>query len=935
VGWVVVAGFVISACDATAGVRRDDYGDIDDSDYISLGSAPDYASIGQVHATYPNYPNDPASASGVLIADRWVLTAGHVVGRLPIVGTPSAVEFAIEGTTYSAVEWFAEPSFFYDYYSDTLYGHDIGLIRLDDSVSTVAFAQRYSGLDEQNAVATIVGFGNAGEGSYGEIQNTFGTKRAGHNVINQFYRTPNRDGGPAFEDNYLVADFDNPSRVSDSTMGDTSPLATEYIVAHGDSGGGLFIDVNDTAYLAGINSFIGRGPGESDSPGNLNSDYGDVQYFTRVSLLNGWIDDHLSSVYWEGESSNSFEVAANWEDGNVPDTNNIAVFNKAGSYTVTMGSDAHNKGLRVSQGNATLDLGGNAYTLSETLAQPSISVGSPTSATLTVSNGSLSAMDAELGAESYGIAGNLIAGAGAILTFSGSVSFRSAGGAAVAMELVVNNGATLYADSVIIPAGSGDRAKLKVDGAATIHSLQIGTSPVDSLPIYLIDGSGDLSITGESDWYTGYMGGSGKTLITESGSLRIHVDGQDVWADPRNFRPIENQGTITTLGAGIFQIGSTLNNKAFALFDVADNAGFRFGILNNEMNGLIRKSGGNGSTTFDQTTINNIGTLQVESGTLLLTGSVPQLSGSTLSGGTWNVLNGSTLSITIGSNITSLGVDATVRLSGATAAFDKISTLHTNNGRFQIDGGKNFSAVGAFSNNGTLSVGSGSTMSAAGTLTNNGRTEGTGTVTANITSHGIISPGQSTGVLTIDGNATLFNDSRIDIELGGITAGTEYDRLLVTGSATLNGVLHLDLINGFSPTVGNSFDIFDWGGPVGGTFTTLDLPLLTGGLAWIMNQLYTTGVLTVGLPGDFNFDGVVDTADYIVWRKIDGTPEGYNTWRANFGRTVSSSASVGDSSDYPARVPEPTSLLLIVLGAMAFSARSRRRYSAAPFPSGF
>ena len=36
--------------------------------------------------------------------------------------------------------------------------------------------------------------------------------------------------------------------------------------------------------------------------------------------------------------------------------------------------------------------------------------------------------------------------------------------------------------------------------------------------------------------------------------------------------------------------------------------------------------------------------------------------------------------------------------------------------------------------------------------------------------------------------------------------------------------------------------------------------------------------------GDYNDDGAVNAADYVVWRKTDGTPEGYNTWRANFGK---------------------------------------------------
>ena len=35
---------------------------------------------------------------------------------------------------------------------------------------------------------------------------------------------------------------------------------------------------------------------------------------------------------------------------------------------------------------------------------------------------------------------------------------------------------------------------------------------------------------------------------------------------------------------------------------------------------------------------------------------------------------------------------------------------------------------------------------------------------------------------------------------------------------------------------------------------------------------------------DFNGDGVVDSADYVVWRKFDGTTDGYNAWRGELRR---------------------------------------------------
>jgi hypothetical protein len=75
-----------------------------------------------------------------------------------------------------------------------------------------------------------------------------------------------------------------------------------------------------------------------------------------------------------------------------------------------------------------------------------------------------------------------------------------------------------------------------------------------------------------------------------------------------------------------------------------------------------------------------------------------------------------------------------------------------------------------------------------------------------------------------------------------------------------------------------------------------DLNPIPYALAW------WAGADTRGKPGDFNNDGKVDSADYIVWRKSDGSNEGYGDWRANFGTIYSGSGSS------LASVPEPSTL---------------------------
>jgi hypothetical protein len=55
----------------------------------------------------------------------------------------------------------------------------------------------------------------------------------------------------------------------------------------------------------------------------------------------------------------------------------------------------------------------------------------------------------------------------------------------------------------------------------------------------------------------------------------------------------------------------------------------------------------------------------------------------------------------------------------------------------------------------------------------------------------------------------------LEIELGGLTAGTEHDRVDIAGQASLDGTLDLVLIFGFVPVAGDAFTIMNFGSRVG------------------------------------------------------------------------------------------------------------------------
>jgi autotransporter-associated beta strand protein len=219
----------------------------------------------------------------------------------------------------------------------------------------------------------------------------------------------------------------------------------------------------------------------------------------------------------------------------------------------------------------------------------------------------------------------------------------------------------------------------------------------------------------------------------------------------------------------------------------------------------------------------------------------------------------------------------------------------------------------------------------AGTLTLSGNSSFTGGLNLNDGTTRIVGPSAAgQGALTMASPATL------SILLGGTTQFTQYDHVNVLGQLSLAGTLNVSLINSFSPAIGNSFDILDWG-TLNGTFATVQLPDLGGRIVWDSSQLYTTGTLSVQntfYAGDINRDSRVDVADVSALMLALNDLSKYQS--AN-NLTPAQLALVGDltgdgqvnnadlqglinllanggGSDSLTAVPEPATLILALLG---------------------
>ena len=178
---------------------------------------------------------------------------------------------------------------------------------------------------------------------------------------------------------------------------------------------------------------------------------------------------------------------------------------------------------------------------------------------------------------------------------------------------------------------------------------------------------------------------------------------------------------------------------------------------------------------------------------------------------------------------------------------------NTSTGSFTITDGRNFTSPSSvdFANAGSVSVGSGSTFTTGGTRNytqSGGSTQLNGTLTAgggsanfnggvlfgnggtvngNVTMAGTIAPAatingsnvpQTAGQLNINGNYTQTSAGIFNLGLSGLTAGTQFGFLGISGNALIDGTLNVNLLSTFFPAVGDTFKFLTTGGSVTGTF---------------------------------------------------------------------------------------------------------------------
>lgn len=359
----------------------------------------------------------------------------------------------------------------------------------------------------------------------------------------------------------------------------------------------------------------------------------------------------------------------------------------------------------------------------------------------------------------------------------------------------VDNGSTTVAGLRIEKTGGSETA------TASNGQLVVGDHAAGRM---------DIAAGGLLNTYRGYMGGSSDGVGVAMVAGRWKASGS-IWVGNAGNGTLNvlNGGTLTSAGNGYLGYENTA--VGYAAVDGPNSAWTMAASLFIGGTGLA--PGGSG-----QLLIRNGGRVNAASVTLYNTG-VLALGANASLGGPFTALGGTLDTI---NNITfpnsfTLGTGGLiVRTNGYNSTFSGAlsgSGGLTKTGSFTGSGPGTLTLTGNSTYSGPTTVSFGKlvvtgNISSSVTVSNSSVLSGNGAVGGIIaTGSGIVAPGNSTGVLTVNGNYTQESGGVLNIEIGGPAPGSGYDRIALSGKATIAGTLNLSLVNGYKPTVGQTFAI--------------------------------------------------------------------------------------------------------------------------------
>jgi hypothetical protein len=219
---------------------------VPDAKYVEYGSK--YECVLPIMGSFNDEHNSIFKGSCVVIDEYYVLTAAHILYE-------SKNQYVIfNNKKYQCLVVAIHSDFKHN--KTGLY--DIAMVRMAEPIKLNFYPELYTDSDEKGKICGMAGYGFTGNFRTGfRYENFDHKKRGGSNIIEDI------------QDHVLVF-----------SVHKTPSTKLEFLIAPGDSGGGLFIDKK----LAGIHSYIYAVDGKTDA------DYGDTGCSTRISQYVDWIN---------------------------------------------------------------------------------------------------------------------------------------------------------------------------------------------------------------------------------------------------------------------------------------------------------------------------------------------------------------------------------------------------------------------------------------------------------------------------------------------------------------------------------------------------------------------------------------------------------------------------------------------------------------------
>ena len=424
---------------------------------------------------------------------------------------------------------------------------------------------------------------------------------------------------------------------------------------------------------------------------------------------------------------------------------------------------------------------------------------------------------------------NITSGSGGQITVNGGT----------ADSVITVNGGNQQISAPLVLAGTADFNIVNPQDSLTVAGNIGGQSPINKLGAGLLTITGTRSLSAVTTISAGTLQGNASNVanVTNNGTLVLNQPSDAVYS-----ATMTGGGGFIKSGPGMLTLAAADNLSTTGSITIQQGTlSAPLGIPHN--GGGIQVSSG-GTLQAAESVIRSVS----GNGAVVATGDLTigqsaqpgqfNMGGAPGTGGT--LIAGSNAVVILSADAAVLGSQTTLGPGGSLTTLNGAQLGNASS----LDATKVLTATGSaeinssFVNNGMVN---GPTASGQ-MLTFKQFVNGAGSTTGNVEYAAGYSPGNCPAAVSAQ-NVLFDTTSTLILELAGDMPGSGYDQLDISGQATLNGTLDIELLGGFTPSAGESFQVFD--GVTAGSFAQINMPVLGNGLSWNTNALYSTGQVSV------------------------------------------------------------------------------------------